>query len=202
MTRHHIEQGSPEWHQLRVGKITSTRLKKLMSSSNLDLIDELIAEMELGYSDDDDYVSPEMQWGLDNEAPAIEMYEQITGNKTERIGMLQSDEFPILTVSPDRLVGEYGAVEVKCLKTKNHIKAIRMGGVPNDYKYQVMQYFLVHTDLKWLDFVSFDPRLTSKPIYIYRVEREAISQELSDTTEAVKKFLTKLEKYKEQIFRL
>jgi len=106
----------------------------------------------------------------------------------------------LLTVSPDRLVGSDGAVEVKCLKTKNHIKAIRQGGVPNDYKYQVLQYFIVHDGLKWLDFVSFDPRLTRKPIYVHRVWRKDIQLELDDALVAVRRFVEKLEKYKAELF--
>lgn len=200
MIRHMVEQGSQQWHELRLGMITSTRLKKLMGSTNLDLMDELIAEQELGYSDEDDFISDDMQRGIDLEPLAIEAYEFAKSVKTEMVGMLQSDEIPLLSVSPDRLVGDNGAVEVKCPRTKTHIKAIRQGGVPNEYKYQVLMYFLVHEKLEWLDFVSYDPRLIRKPLYIYRVERQDIAHDLEQARQACIKFIAKMEKYREEVF--
>lgn len=200
MIIHNVAQGSQEWHELRVGKITSSRLKKLTKSDNLDLMDELIAEQELGYADSDGYINADMQWGIDHEPLAIAEYERITGNKTTVIGMLQSDEIPLLTVSPDRLVGTDGAVEVKCPSTKVHIRYIRQNQLPNEYKEQVWQYFLVHNDLKWLDFVSFDPRLTRKPYWSIRVTREKLQPVLDEAMVRVRKFIDKMEKYREEMF--
>lgn len=39
-----VEQGSQEWHNLRLATVTGTRLKDLVKPSNLSLMDELIAE--------------------------------------------------------------------------------------------------------------------------------------------------------------
>ena len=200
MITHNVQQGTPEWHQLRCGKITSSRMKHLMKSDNLGLIDELIAEQELGYYDADGYVSPEMEWGTDHEAQAIEMYEQMTGNTVTRAGMLQSEREPLLTVSPDGLVGSDGAVEVKCPNTKTHIRYIRMGVIPTDYRPQVLQYFLVNEALQWLDFISFDPRLERKPIFIKRVTRRELQMDIDNAWAAVEKFVAKFNKYKDEIW--
>ena len=58
MIIHNCTQGSHEWHQLRLGKITGSRLKKMMAKDNLALIDELIAEEQVGIADDDARVNP------------------------------------------------------------------------------------------------------------------------------------------------
>jgi len=58
MIIHQVTQGTPEWHQLRCGKITSSRMKQLVKADNLSLVDELIAEQELGYYEADDYNRP------------------------------------------------------------------------------------------------------------------------------------------------
>jgi hypothetical protein len=200
MIIHQVTQGTPEWHQLRCGKITSSRMKQLVKSDNLSLIDELIAEQELGYYEADDYTSPEMEWGTDHEAQAIEQYESMTGVSVTRVGMLQSERYDLLTVSPDGLVGDDGAVEVKCPKTKTHVRYIRMGVIPAEYKPQVLQYFLVHDKLQWLDFISFDPRLERKPIWVKRVTRAELRLEIDDAWAMVDKFVTKLNKYKEEIW--
>ena len=200
MIIHQVTQGTPEWHQLRCGKITSSRMKQLVKSDNLSLIDELIAEQELGYYEADDYTSPEMEWGTDHEAQAIEQYESMTGVSVTRVGMLQSERYDLLTVSPDGLVGDDGAVEVKCPKTKTHVRYIRMGVIPAEYKPQVLQYFLVHDKLQGLDFISFDPRLERKPIWVKRVTRAELRLEIDDAWAMVDKFVTKLNKYKEEIW--
>lgn len=200
MIIHDCTQGSFEWHQLRLGKITGSRLKKMMAKDNLSLIDELIAEEQVGIADDDEFVSDEMQRGIDMEPLAIQEYCNITGYTVDHPCFLQSEDWPILCQSPDGYIGTTGAVEVKCPKTKTHVKYIRMGKIPNEYKEQVWSYFLVNPDLQWLDFVSYDPRLTVKPIWIHRVTREELAEELDAAKVELIKFIIKLESYKSEIF--
>lgn len=200
MIIHDVEQGSYEWHQIRLGKITSTRLKKLMSKDNLSLVDELIAEEETGISDDDGFVSEDMQRGIDLEPLAIKEYESVTGNTVTRYGILQSDELPILCQSPDGYVGTEGAIEVKCPRTKTHVKYIRQGKIPNDYKEQVWTYFMVNPNLKWLDFISYDPRLTKKPIWILRVNREDVQDDIIGAWMMLQAFNEKYIRLKEELF--
>ena len=136
----------------------------------------------------------------DHEPMAIEQYEAMTGNTVTRVGMIQSEREPMLTVSPDGLVGDDGAVEVKCPKTKTHVRYIRMGVIPVEYRPQVLQYFLVHDKLQWLDFISFDPRLERKPIWVKRVTRAELRLEIDDAWAMVDKFVKKFNKYKEEIW--
>lgn len=200
MIIHNCDQGSYEWHQLRLGKITGSRLKKMMAKDNLALIDELIAEEECGLPDDDDFITEEMQRGLDLEPLAVQEYCNITGYDVDHPCLLQSSDWSILCQSPDGYIGTTGAIEVKCPKTKNHIKYIRMGKIPNEYKEQVWSYFLVNTTLEWLDFVSYDPRLVKKPIWILRINRSDIQEDLDMAAAELEKFIVKLEKYKLNIF--
>ena len=206
MIIHNCTQGSHEWHQLRLGKITGSRLKKMMAKDNLALIDELIAEEQVGIPDDDEFMSDEMQRGIDMEPLAIQEYSNITGHEVEHPCLIQSEDWDILCQSPDGCIkgafegGFEGAVEIKCPKTKTHIKYIRMGKIPNEYKEQVWSYFLVNPDLQWLDFVSYDPRLAVKPIWILRITREELTEELATVTAELEKFIAKLNKYKSEIF--
>ena len=200
MIIHDVEQGSYEWHQIRLGKITSTRLKKVMAKDNMSLVDELIAEEETGLSDDDGFVSEDMQRGIDLEPLAIKEYESITGNSVTRYGIMQSDELPILCQSPDGYVGTEGAIEVKCPRTKTHVKYIRQGKIPNDYKEQVWCYFMVNPNLQWLDFISYDPRLTKKPIWVLRVNREDVQDDLIEAWMMLHAFNDKYIRLKEELF--
>lgn len=200
MIIHNCDQGSHEWHQIRIGKITGTRLKKMLAKDNLSLLDELIAEDETGLTDDDDFVSEEMQRGIDLEPLAIQEYSNITGHEVDHPCLIQSSEWPILMMSPDGYIGTNGAVEIKCPKTKNHIKYIRQGKIPNEYKEQIWAYFMVNPDLQWLDFVSYDPRLTKKPIWILHITREQVQEDVSDALWQLGSFITKLDNYRNEIF--
>lgn len=201
MIRHDVVQGSYEWHNLRIGKVTGTRLKKVMSDSNLEVIDEMIAELETGYTDDIDlYVSEDMQRGTDLEPIAAEAYAEVMGVVPEVCGFITSESMPLLGMSPDRLIGDIGAIEIKCPKSKTHIKTIRQGKVPAEHLYQVICYFLVNPKLEWVDFISFDPRITKKPLFIHRVDRDSVQEKLNESDEKLRKFFEKFEKIKSEIF--
>jgi len=204
MKEHKVEQGTPEWHKLRIGKITSSRVAGIMKSDNLKIVDELIYEAvcpDMAVWDEvDAYVSDAMKWGTEHESEAVEAYIKQTGIEMEAVGFCTHDTLEYLAMSPDRLTPDRtGAIEVKCPSTKTHIKTIRMGGIPNDHKYQVYQYFLVNEKLEWLDFVSFDPRFTPRPLYIFRINKNEIMNELNQLYSDVIKFWSKYQKYLEQV---
>ena len=204
MIIHRMEQGSPEWFDLRLGKVTGSRVDKVFKATNLDLIDELIAETETGLSDDNGYVSEAMQRGKDLESIALQEYSKIPYPNAqisiESVGFIQSERWPLLGMSPDGLIdGGNGVVETKCPASKNHIKYIRMGLVPAEYRWQVYSPFLISDDIGFVDFVSFDPRVSRKPIWIKRTLRSEIEKELSEAAEQLDKFFAKLEKYRNEL---
>ena len=204
MIEHKVEQGTPEWHALRIGKITSSRVAEIMKSDNLKVVDALIYEKvcpDMAVWDAvDSYVSEAMQWGTDHEGEACEEYTKATGIKLETVGFCTHETFDYIAMSPDRFTPDRtGGIEVKCPNTKTHIRTIRMGGLPNEHKYQVYQYFLVNEKLQWLDFVCYDPRFTPRPLYINRITRNEIEPELYSLQAEIVKFWAKFEKYYNQV---
>jgi len=197
-----IEQGSYEWLKLRLGKVTGTRLKDLMSKDNLGLVDKLIAEM---ISEQVKEVIPnaEMQRGTDLEPIARQAYEEFTGHKVELIGFIESEKYPWFGLSPDGLIKENNlyrkGTEIKCPNTETHVKWIRQGTLPAEHKFQAYSYFIAVPELLEHDFVSYDNRFTIKPIHIVNTRREDIKEELAEIEDAMEKFRAKFEKYYEQI---
>lgn len=193
-----LEQGSPEWLKVRLGKVTGTRLKDLMAKDNLALVDKLIAEL-ISEQSKELRISEEMQRGKDLEPIARQAYEEYNGCKVEQIGFLQSDKYEWFGVSPDGLIDEGGkylkGVEIKCPDTDTHVKWIRQGTIPNEHKYQVYSYFIVNEDLIEHDFVSFDNRFSIKPLHIVNTRREDIKAELEEVEQAMGKFWSKFQKY-------
>ena len=68
-----IEQGTQEWHQPRLGKVTASRISDVLSkiksgesASRKNYKMELVVERLTGLKTES-YTSPAMQWGIDNE---------------------------------------------------------------------------------------------------------------------------------------
>jgi hypothetical protein len=202
MKIHDVNQGSIEWLRLRTGKLTGTRLKELMAKDNLGLIDELIAENVTGFIENN-FVSAAMELGIAREPEARKMYEQSQNILVENVGFIESDKFNYLGCSPDGLIKEngkfVGSIEIKCPSVKTHVKYIRQNQIPNEYKYQVLNYFLCAEEIEWLDFISFNPEFTPKKMFIHRVHRKYITEELNILEESIIKFWDKFLKYQQQI---
>jgi len=197
-----LQQRSAEWFDSRLGVITGSRAKKVFASNNLPFVDELIAEKVSGKMEEL-FQSKAMEHGVLFEPQALEEYVKRTGNNAQEIGFCIHDEFDYIAVSPDALVlenGTYsGAVEIKCPSTKKHIEYIRQNKIPNEYKYQVLHYFVVCETVQWLDFVSYDPRLPKYNLFIKRVTRSELETDIEFALQQYKLFYEKLLKYEQKI---
>lgn len=188
-----VIQGSSEWLQMRTAVCTGSRVADVMaklkkggeSAARKDYKGEIICEMLTGLAADH-YVSPAMQWGLDNEIFARNAYEiEVAG--TEPGGFALHPSIPRFGASPDGLVGDRGLVEFKCPTTATHLEYITAGVVPEEYHWQCLAE-MACAERDWCDFVSYDPRLPKKfQLFIRRFPRdEARIKEMED---AVMKFL-------------
>lgn len=201
MIIHNVEQGSEEWLNLKRGKITGTKVKDIFKSNNLTLVDKLIAELESGEIKEIP-TSFAMQRGMDLEPLAIKKYMAYDKVKVEQVGFIES-EYEWFGLSPDGIIKHKNeivkAIEIKCPDSATHIKYMRMGGIPNEYKYQCYTYFLVIPTLKELDFISFDPRLSFNPLHVVTISREEIQKELEDTMKTILKFWDKVQNYHNKV---
>jgi putative phage-type endonuclease len=190
------EQGTPEWFEAKLEKISGTRLASAIGNQLKQeaLINELIAERLTGNRKEITQ-SKAMALGVEAEEHAIEEYELETGVITEAVGLCINDKFDWLANSPDRLIkidGKYSkAVEVKCPNTDTLVKYIRANEIPPEYDAQVMSYFLVNDDLQELDFVAYDPRIQTEQyrLWIKNIKREELP--LEETRKEVIRFYVK-----------
>lgn len=191
-----LVQGSDDWRKYRLEKISGTRLDDALGTpvKQESLINELISEFLVGEGKEN-FASLAMALGSEAEDYAISEYEILTGEITEKIGICQSEEFPWLMNSPDRLIKKDGkykkAVEVKSPNPETAIKYIRKGEIPNEYYSQVMSYFLVNEDLQELDFVVYSPKIQTEQyrLWIKNVKREDLP--LKEAKEKLIKFYDK-----------
>jgi putative phage-type endonuclease len=183
-----VEQGSPEWRQSRCGRITASRIDDIMAkgksgeaASRANYRMEIVCEILSGEPQEDSVFSKDMQWGHDQEPYARSAYQVAENCIVDQVGMVLHPRFDRCAASPDGLVnwdGENepeGLVEIKAPKTKNHLAYLQSGKVPSEYRDQ-MCWQMRCTGAKWVDFVSFDPRLKGDAehlqLYICRMERD------------------------------
>lgn len=173
-----VIQGSPEWHQLRLGKVTASRVADVVaktktgpSALRANYMAELIAE-RLSGSPVESFTSAAMQWGTDMEPQARAAYEFRTDAQVAQVGFVTHPKIDQAGASPDGLVDEDGLIEIKCPNTATHLETLLGQAVPAKYETQ-MQWQMACTGRKWCDFVSYDPRMPENMrLFIKRVERD------------------------------
>lgn len=193
MKKHNLEQGSGEWHQIRKGKITGTTLKGIMGTpkARQDALYEIVAE-RLTVGIELDYENP-MDRGTRLEPDAIAAFELETGKSVERIGFAEDDTNPFIANSPDGLIGEDEAVEAKCMGGKNHVKMWLTNEIPEEYKWQVVQYFIVNEKLQLLHFVGYNPDIPVHSLHIIEVSRESLHDDIERARGAQTTFLEEVD---------
>lgn len=189
-----VEQNSPEWLEMRIGCVTASRMSDLMSrlknggesAARRQYKTEIICEMLTGRAGEH-FVTPAMEWGIDNEIFARGAYELELDVIAQPGGLALHDRITRFAASPDGLVGEDGLVEFKCPTTMTHIEYINAGVVPAEYELQMLAQMSC-TGRKWCDFVSYDSRLPKKfQLFIRRFERD--EARIAEVEKEVEKFL-------------
>lgn len=174
-----IIQGSPEWHALRCGKVTASRVADVIAKTKsgwgamrFNYAAELIAERLTG-TVAEGFTNAAMQWGTDQEPQARMAYEFMHDVTVEQIAFVVHPSIPDAGASPDGMVGESGLVEIKAPNTATHIDTLINQTIPAKYVTQMM-WQMACTGRQWCDFVSYDPRLPeSMQMFVKRVHRDA-----------------------------
>lgn len=176
-------QGSPEWVEARVGKVTASRLKDWLAVSKRDgkpLMARLDYERELAFEVEfkvpfERFVTNAMLQGQEMEEFLKRQYAQHYDVIVKPVGAYYSDSF---VASPDGEVGDDGLVECKWVYDNTFSKVLTEG-VQDDHMLQI-QGQLWASDRKWCDYVVGNQH-TGKFVVI-RVERdEDIIKQIADS---------------------
>lgn len=191
-----LEQGSPEWRIARLGHISGSNISDVMAKgkgiTRKNLMMKLLAERMTGATADNSWISPSMEWGVEQEPFARMEYEVSRETFVEKTGFWKHPFIQWLGASPDGLVGSDGLVEIKCPNSTTHLEYIFDNEVPSAY-YNQIQCQLWVTNRDWCDFVSYDPRIRkeSKRLFIRRCLRD--DKLIGEMEVAVKAFLVELD---------
>ncbi|MDX1473339.1 MAG: YqaJ viral recombinase family protein [Reinekea sp.] len=173
-----IQQGSQDWLELRLGKVTASKFSDVMTDGKggnpsvtaksymIKLVAEILRGEPMPF-----FENEAMRWGTETEPQARAMYELKNNVDVKEVAFVELNDF--VGVSPDGLVGHDGLLEIKCPTTETQIKRfLDNTGLPKEYKAQVQGQLWV-TGRDWCDFVSFDPRIDVEASYIQtRVYRD------------------------------
>lgn len=195
MIMHNFEQGSEAWHQIKLGRFSGTTFKNLQSAKSTasyqDAIMNVVAQILTGEKEET-FSNDIMQRGIDMEPEAADIYELAFDIETQKVGFCEPDEdveyHDYVGVSPDRLVGDRGGLEIKCPKANTFFKYIKANILPSEYKWQVQGCLFV-TGREWWDFMAYYPKLKPFIIRVYPdLEMHAkIDQEIIIAVEEVKR---------------
>ena len=170
-----VQQRSDEWFALRKDKLTtstfSTALGFWKGSRRLELWHEKVFATEAQVMEDSKRNA--MEWGVLNEAAAIDQYKKITGHEVNSMGFAvhSNVRFDWLGASPDGLLGCFpggGILEVKCPYNKGKPETgLPWSAMPFYYMPQVQGQMEI-MDCEWVDLYCWTPNGST----IFRVVRE------------------------------
>lgn len=198
-----IVQWTQEWLELRWWVITWTKLKwvmwwpKAQETQIFELIWEEFAPIEEWYK------SPAMERWNELEWIAKAKYEELSWIKVEEVWFIKSDKYKDdfwswLGLSPDWIINNWEnkyhqAIEIKCPWAKNHAKYIIENKLPDEYKNQVINYFLVMEDLDILDFITYHPDfyIKDKQLFTISVTRWDLMEDISKAESRLLEFRNK-----------
>ena len=194
-----VEQGTEEWHNLRLGLCTSSNFAKVMANFGkafgnpaVEYAQKKALERVTGERLTDEFQSRDMMRGIEQEPLAIRLYEQETFNFVSNGGFYQNKT---TGDSPDGLVGSKGMIEVKSVITNTQWKRIKSQKIDSAYKWQIQGHLFL-SGREWCDFVSYCPEMNPKNVlFVKRVlpDKEMFKQ----LTERLSEFEQLIQKHVE-----
>lgn len=161
-------QGSDEWHRARLGLPTASKFSAILAKGEgktrraymLQLAAEIITE-ELG----ENFTTPAMERGKIMEDEARSLYQFTTEADLTQIGFIRNGP---VGWSPDSLIGENGALEIKTQRADLLIDTILKDEFPSEHKAQCQGGLWVG-EREWIDLCVYWPKM---PTFIKRVYRD------------------------------
>lgn len=155
-------QGSDEWLQARLGILTASEMKHIITPKTLKLsagsethMYELISQRMTNYIEPS-FIGYDMLRGMEDEPVARQIYSENV-HEVEQCGFVTNDEFGFtIGYSPDGLVGNNGQIEAKSRDGKFQIRTFLSKKPDTDFFIQ-LQTGLIVTKREWVDFVQYSP---------------------------------------------
>lgn len=182
-----LTQGSDEWLKARLGILTASEMKRIVTPATIKAAKNdtarahlyEIAAQRITQHVEPSYINDDMMRGWEDEELAVQEYAKAYG-PIMRCGFVVNDKWGFkIGCSPDALVGDDGGWECKSRRAHLQVKTILEhmpidGGefdeskatIPGEFAVQVQTSLLV-TERSWWDFTSYSGGLPMITIRVY-----------------------------------
>lgn len=190
------EQGSEEWFKARTGLPTasafSTILAKGEGKTRRTYLLKLAGEILTG-EPAENFSNAHMERGHALEPEARDLYAFMADVDPQRVGFIVNGQ---KGASPDSLIGDNGALEIKTKLPHLLIDVLLRGEFPSDHKAQCQGVLWV-AEREWIDLAVYWPKL---PLFVKRAPRDEayiknlasevdrFNDELAETVERIRRF--------------
>lgn len=162
------EQGSPEWHQVRLGIPTASMFSAVLAKgegkTRRAYMNKLAAEIITGEIGEI-YTNQVMERGKAMEAEARSFYAFMTDAEPRLIGFVKNQW---VGWSPDSFIGETGALEIKTQRADLLIDTILKDEFPPEHRAQCQGGLWVG-EREWIDLCVYWPKM---PTFVKRAYRD------------------------------
>ena len=198
---HDINQNTDEWMALRIGRIGGSSIGAIMANFGKSfgnpakvLASNIALEQLTGVKIKSEFNNSHMERGHEKEPIARATYEAENGFITVSNGGYFSGSG--IGVSPDGLVGKYGAIEIKDHLPHIHYDNIKRGCFNPSYKWQYF-FNLKVTGRRWIDTISHcDQYPINRQNCVYRIESKDCKDKFKQIDERLKEFFQLVEECK------
>lgn len=144
ITIHDVKQNTPEWHELRSGKVTASNAWKLLTYGKANAIGT--STFKGNYH---------TERGHTLEPIAIELYAKANLVDVQTVGFVTNDKYPDCGASPDGIAERL--IEVKCFGKDKHL-SITNRSIPPEIVAQV-QFQMMICEFDTCDLVLYNPEV-------------------------------------------
>ncbi|HUH49357.1 MAG TPA: YqaJ viral recombinase family protein [Mycoplana sp.] len=193
MLWHDVEQNSPEWEELKLGKPSASGYAKFMANLGkpfgepaLRYALQIALEQVTGRKAEHSFSNEHMERGHDQEPVAKALYEAMHFCDVTNGGFFDWGQWGD---SPDGLVGTDGVLELNSVIASTHRATIRRGSFDPAYRWQIVGHF-DGTKRDWVDFGSYCSDYPEHlQLVVYRTYRDEVAAELAQLAERRAQFL-------------
>ncbi len=201
-----IKQGSDEWHAVRLGRVTASRVSDVVArvktgwgASRATYMAQLIAERLTGVPCET-FTNAAMAHGVATEPEARAAYSFRADAEVTEVGFVEHPAISMAGASPDGFVHPDGLLEIKCPTISTHIETLLGGKVPDKYVMQCL-FQMACTGRAWCDYISYDPRMPEHMrLFVKRIPRD--DDRIAQLEKDVLGFLSELDDKLDNLNRL
>lgn len=187
-----------QWLADRCGRLTASSMPKAMSflksgqpsAERMQLMREILTERLTGFNARH-VVTDAMQWGLDHEDEAVDVFVERTGRNVRISRFYEHATIPNFGATPDRELDD-GLLEIKCPTTTTFLEWTLNGIVPMQHRPQ-MTAQLACTGKAWCGFIAYDPRIKDERRQLFMRKFVPTAEEIAAVEAAAVTFLDEVD---------